>query len=232
MSEAMKLDKEFNDYDRIVTFDIETTHWKPEKGETIAIGVGHHESGTPGNTAQYETFARNDHGISDEQDLVTTAFSYIDELDGDVLVSYNGIDFDMDFLAKRCGRFDSAPSPPALQTSGQHIDLFTDRKAACGAGEKWPSLEDCLDSYGYPVPKTIWNGAPLDNSRFGDEFGPAFLDVVATGDKRAINEYREVLDHYLKTDLEANIALYYADQGVSFDPVMLDVPGEFTTELS
>jgi len=46
-----------------------------------------------------------------------------------------------------------------------------------------------------------------------------------------INGYREVLDHYLKTDLEANIALYYADQGLSFDPVMLDVLGEFTTEL-
>jgi len=65
-------------------------------------GVGHHEPETPGNDAQYETFARSNHGISDEQDLVTTAFSYIDELDGDVLVGYNGIDFDMDFLAKRC----------------------------------------------------------------------------------------------------------------------------------
>ncbi|MDB2276237.1 hypothetical protein B9H04_15325 [Halorubrum ezzemoulense DSM 17463] len=117
-------------------------------------GVGHHEPETPGNDAQYETFARSNHGISDEQDLVTTAFSYIDELDGDVLVGYNGIDFDMDFLAKRCAHFDLAPSPPALQTSGQHINLFTDRKAACGAGEMWPALEDCLDSYGYPVPKT------------------------------------------------------------------------------
>lgn len=46
-----------------------------------------------------------------------------------------------------------------------------------------------------------------------------------------INGYREVLGHYLKTDLEANIALYYADQGLSFDPVMLDVLGECTTEL-
>jgi hypothetical protein len=218
----MKIDRELNDYDRIVTFDIETTHWKPEKGETVAIGVGHHESGTPGSNAQYEIFARSNHGTSDEQDLVTTAFRYIDELDGDVLVSYNGIDFDMDFLAKRCARFDPTPSPPAL---------FTDRKAACGPGEKWPSLEECLNSYGYPVPKTIWNDAPLDNSRFGGEFAPAFLDVVATGNDQAIDAYREVLDHYLKTDLEANIALYYADQGVSFDSVTLDVPREFTTEM-
>lgn len=231
MSEVMRLDKEFDDHDRIVTFDIETTHWKPDKGETVAIGVGHHEPETPGSDARYETFARSTRGISDEQDLVTTAFSYIDELDGDALVSYNGIDFDMDFLAKRCAHFDPAPSPPALQTSGQHIDLFADRKAACGPGEKWPSLEECLSSYGYSVPKTVWNGTPLDNSRFGDEFGPAFLDVAATGDTQAVDAYREVLDHYLKTDLEANIALYYADQGVSFDPVMLDVPREFTTEL-
>jgi len=55
--------------------------------------------------------------------------------------------------------------------------------------------------------------------------------VVEAGDNRAIDTYREVLDHYLKTDLEANIALYYADRGASFDPVTLDVPRESTTEL-
>ncbi|GAA0541559.1 ribonuclease H-like domain-containing protein [Halorubrum ejinorense] len=227
----MKLDKEFDDHDRIVTFDIETTHWDPDKGETVAIGVGHHEPRTPGTDAQYESFARSNHGITDEQDLVRKAFRYIDELDGDVLVSYNGTDFDMDFLAERSTRFDSAPSPPALHTTGQHIDLFTDRKTACDPGEKWPSLEECLSGYNYPVPKTIWNGAPLDNSRFGDEFGPAFLDVVATEHEQAIAAFREVLEHYLNTDLEANIALYYADRGLSFDPVTLGVPGEFSTEL-
>ena len=186
----------------------------------------------PGSEAHYKTFARSNHTITDEQPLVSKAFRYIDGLDGDVLVSYSGSDFDMEFLAARSTQFDSAPSPPTLHTAGQHIDLFTDQKAAYDPGKKWPPLEECLSSYGFPVPKTTWNGAPLDNSRFGDEFGPAFLEVVATGGDHAIAAYREVLDHYLTTDLEANLALYYADQGVAFDPVMLEVPGAFTTAQS
>jgi len=95
--------------------------------------------------------------------------------------------------------------------------------------QKYPSLEECLDSYDFPIPKTVWNGAPLDNSRFGKEFGPEFLNVVANGDDQAIGPYRDVLDHYLKTDLEANLALYYADQGRSFDPDHLGLSGEFQT---
>jgi len=70
---------------------------------------------------------------------------------------------------------------------------------------------------------------PLDNTRFGEEFAPAFLDTVANGDDQAIGPYRDVLDHYLTTDLEANLALYYADQGQSFEPDHLGLRGEFQT---
>lgn len=157
------------------------------------------------------------------------AFRGIDRLDGDALVSYNGIEFDMDFLDERCARFDRAPETPKLRESGRHIDLFAGRKAACGPNDKRPSLEESLDSYGLPVPETVWNGSPVDNARFRTEFAPAFLDALARGDEREVDRHREVLDHYLKTDLEATIALYCADQGLSFDPVHLGLHGDFRT---
>lgn len=227
--EHMKYDGDYGDHDKLVTFDIETTHYDPDEGETIAIGVGQHEIGSPGSNARYETFAREHPGIEDERQLVERAFEFIYRLDGDTLVSYNGVGFDMDFLTKRSSRFPKSVPWPELQTTGQHVDLFTDRKAACGPNDKWPSLEECLDSYDLPVPKTLWNGAPMDNTRFGEEFAPAFLDVLANGDDQEISRHRGVLDHYLKTDLEANVALYCADQGLSFDPVHLDLHGEFQT---
>ena len=224
----MKYNGDFGDHDSIVTFDIETTHYDPEKGETVAIGVGHHETDSS-TTDRYEIFTRRKRGVDDEQQLIERAFEYIDDLGGDTLVSYNGIEFDMDFIYERSVHFDSLPASPELASTGQHIDLFAGRKEACGPNDKWPSLEECLDSYGLPVPKTVWNGSPLDNTRFGDEFAPAFLNMVANGDKQAIKPYREVLDHYLTTDLEANLALYYADQGRSFEPDHLGLHGEFQT---
>lgn len=223
----MKYDGDYGDHDTLVTFDIETTHYDPQQGETVAIGVGRYDTDVA-NSSMYEIFTRRDHGIDDEQQLVEHAFEFIDRLDGDALVSYNGVGFDMDFLYKRSANFDSQPAVPELQATGQHIDLFAGRKAACGS-KKWPSLDECLDSYDLPVPKTVWNGAPLDNTRFGEEFAPAFLDAVATGDDQVIGSYRDVLDHYLTTDLEANLALYYADLGRSFDPDHLGLHGEFQT---
>jgi len=227
--ERMKYDGDYGDHDTLVTFDIETTHYDPDQGETVAIGVGQHEVGSSGGEAQYETFAREQPGIDDERQLVERAFECIDRFDGDMPVSYNGVGFDMDFLYKRSPRFSESVPWPDLQTTGHHVDLFTDRKAACGPNDKWPSLEECLESYDFPVPETIWNGAPIDNTRFGEEFAPASLDALTTGDEQKIDQFRGVLDHYLKTDLEANIALYCADQGLSFDPVYLDLRGEFQT---
>ncbi|ELZ38758.1 hypothetical protein C471_09315 [Halorubrum saccharovorum DSM 1137] len=225
----MKYDGDYGDHDKLVTFDIETTHYDPDEGETVAIGVGQHEVGSSGGEARYEIFARRQRGVDDEQKLVERAFEFIDNLDGDTLVSYNGVGFDMDFLYKRSAHFDPAPGSPELHRAGHHVDLFTDRKAACGPNDKWPSLEECLDSYDLPVPKTVWNGAPIDNTRFGEEFAPAFLDALGTGDDQEVSRFRGVLDHYLMTDLEANLALYYADQGLAFDPVHLGLHGEFQT---
>ncbi|WP_435073516.1 ribonuclease H-like domain-containing protein [Halorubrum sp. HHNYT27] len=225
----MKFDGDFGDHHNIVSFDIETTHYDPTKGETVAIGVGQHEIGSSASEAQYRIFARENPATADERDLVERAVEYINRLNGDTLVSYNGIEFDMDFLSERCAQFDPAPGPPRLHETGRHIDLFAGRKEACGPNDKWPSLEECLDSYDLPVPRTVWNGSPLDNTRFGTEFAPAFLDALADGDEQEISRFRGVLDHYLTTDLEANIALYCADQGLPFDPVHLRLHGEFQT---
>lgn len=224
----MKYNGNFGDHDTIVTFDIETTHYDPDQGETVAIGVGCLETESS-EDARYEIFTRRRRGVEDERKLIQRAFECIDRLDGDTLVSYNGVGFDMDFIYKRSAHFDSQPASPGLAATGQHIDLFTGRKEACGPNDKWPSLEECLASYGLPVPKTVWNGAPLDNTRFGEEFAPAFLDALADGDEQLIGRYRSVLDHYVTTDLEANLALYYADQGLSFDPVHLGLHSAFQT---
>jgi len=154
----MKYDGNYGDHDTIVTFDIETTHYDPNDGETVAIGVARHEVGSPEST-RYELFPRRKSGIEGEQQLVEQAFQFMNRIDADTLVSYSGVGFDMDFLYKRSAHFDSTPSPPELHKTGQHIDLFAGRQEACG-NKKYPSLEECLDSYELPVPKTIWNGAP------------------------------------------------------------------------
>jgi hypothetical protein len=223
----MKYDAEPDPCDRLATFDIETTHYDPTKGETVAIGVGSHPYGNPASEAEYQTFVRE--SDDDEAELVTEAFEAIDAIDPDALVSYNGIGFDMDFLSKRSANFDVEVSTPEVHIRGPHVDVFADRKAACGPNDKWPSLEECLKAYGYPVPKTIWNGAPVDNTRFGEELGPEWLRAVAAGDSVAVAGLRDVLDHYLITDLEANLAIYYADRGISFVPNRLGSEQSFDT---
>lgn len=221
----MKYDAEPDPCDRLVTFDIETTDFDPTTGETVAIGVGSHPYEAPASDAEYQTFVRE--GADDEGELVKQAFEAIDEIDADTLVSYNGIGFDMDFLFKRSANFDVDLKTPDIHVRGPHVDVFADRKAACGPNDKWPSLEECLDAYDYPIPKTVWNGAPVDNSRFGEELGPEWLRAVAAGDSVVVEGLRDVLDHYLITDLEANLALYYADRGLSFTPDRLGREASF-----
>jgi len=135
-------------------------------------------------------------------------------------VSYHGQDFDLDFLADRLYHLgaDNAVADADLEP---HIDVFADRKAVCDrTGQKWPKLEECLASYDFAEPVTEWDGRRVDNTRFGEELGPAYLAALADGDDRA-DELREVIDHYLVTDLEANPAIYHADCGVEFEPEWL-----------
>lgn len=54
--------------------------------------------------------------------------------------------------------------------------------------------------------------------RFGEELGPAYLGALQEGSQE-IDALESVVDHYLTTDLEANLCLYYADIGEVFEPL-------------
>ena len=211
-------------FERIATLDIETTHYDPGAGETVSIGVGVHDRGTASADATYELFHRRSEG--DEGRLIERALGRLDEWDADALVTYNGREFDLPFLADRRGAFGLDPIRPALDAPETHLDLFDARKRELAPNQQWPSLEGCLRSYGFEVPDTVWEGAPVTNVRFGEELGPAYLASVRAGDERRQTALLEVIDHYLLTDLEANVALYYADVGERFEPAYLGPVGD------
>ncbi|NUC75013.1 ribonuclease H-like domain-containing protein [Haloterrigena sp. SYSU A558-1] len=218
----MQYDRDDAGYDRLATFDIETTHYKASEGETVSVGVAIHDRATDELT--YEPFHRE--SADDEAEIITDALAFVESCGADAVVSYNGIEFDLDFLTDRLYRLgaDNAVADADLEP---HIDVFADRKAVCDrTGKKWPKLEECLASYDYPEPVTEWGGAPVTNTRFGEELGPTYLEAVADGGDRA-DELLEVIDHYLVTDLEANLAIYHADCGVDFAPEWLGDRKEF-----
>jgi len=222
----MQYDRDDAGYDRLATLDIETTHYDATKGETVSVGLAVHDRDTPASEITYECHHRD--GPEDEAATIIAALERVDELDADALVSYNGSDFDMGFLRDRLEILGHGPVAPALADPQTHIDVFADRKAVCDrTGEKWPKLEDCLATYSYPEPTTVWQGRPVDNTRFGEELGPAYLAAVADGDRERQARLTEVIEHYLTTDLEANLALYYADIGVGFEPARLGERKEF-----
>lgn len=212
----MQYDRDDAGYDRLATFDIETTHYKASEGETVSVGVGIYDR--PTETLEYEPFHRE--SADDEAEIIADALSYIEASDADALVSYNGIEFDLDFLADRLYHLD-AVNAVAEADLEPHIDVFADRKAVCDrTGKKWPKLEACLASYDFPESVTEWDGRPVDNTRFGEELGPAYLAALAEDGDRA-DELRDVIDHYLVTDLEANLAIYLGDCGATFTPEWL-----------
>lgn len=212
-------------FDRIATLDIETTHYDPEKGEIVSIGVGIHDRGEPAEHASYDLFHREEASVDDELNLVQNAIGYLNDLDAEGLVTYNGSGFDIDFLRDRVELNNSQMPRVFLDEDDSHIDLMAPRKQRCRrTDEDWPSLEGCLESYGLPVPSTIWGGSELTNVRFGEELGPAYLRELTNEDAEAL---KRVIEHYLRTDLEANLAVFYNDIGVPFEPSLLDSVEEF-----
>jgi hypothetical protein len=211
--------------DRIATFDIETTATDPADGELVSVGVGVHDCADPLTEATYETFHRAD----GEASLVDRAMTRLAAADADALVTYNGIGFDLPFVEGRLDRLGADVDLPAIASPPSHLDLFLDRKRrADEAGEKWPTLEACLESYGHAPPKTVWRGAPLTNGRFGEELGPAYLRTLGTETgARFRASLAEVVDHYLIGDLEATLALYYADLGETVEGAYLGTERRF-----
>ena len=219
----MQYDRDDAGYDRVATFDIETTHYKASEGETVSVGVAVHDRTTDELT--YQPFHRE--SGDDEAETISDALAFVESCDADAVVSYNGTDFDLGFLEDRCYRLgaDNAVADADLEP---HIDVFADRKAVCDrTGKKWPKLEECLETYGFPEPVTEWDGRPVTNTRFGEELGPQYLAAVADGDRDRAAELREVIDHYLVTDLEANLAIYHADAGLEFEPEWLGTRRSF-----
>lgn len=203
-------------HDRVATLDIETTAVEPTDGEVVAVGVGVHDRGEPADAAAYDAFCRDGDG---EVALVRRALDRLGGCGADALVTYNGRGFDLPFLRDRLDHRGASVDWPAVATAdGGHLDLFADRqRRADREGTKWPSLEECLAAYGYPRPATEWRGEPITNGRFGDEVGPALLAAVTGGDDPPAG-LGDAVAHYLTTDLEATVALYYADVGVDFEP--------------
>ncbi|AEH39500.1 ribonuclease H-like domain-containing protein [Halopiger xanaduensis] len=219
----MQYDRDDPGYDTLATFDIETTHYKPAEGETVSVGVAVHDRTTDELT--YEPFHRD--GADDEAETIADALEFVEDCGADALVSYNGIDFDLDFLSDRLYRL-GADNVVAAADLDPHIDVFADRKAVCDrTGKKWPKLEECLASYGFDEPVTEWGGQPVTNTRFGEELGPAYLAALADGDRDRAETLREVIDHYLVTDLEANLAIYHGDAGLEFEPEYLGTRASF-----
>lgn len=193
------------------------THYKPAEGKIVSIGVGAHDRGEPSDTATYDTFHRDG-----EVALIQRAVDRLTSYGADGLVSYKGLDFDMDFIGGRLKCLGAAVEPPEIATTpDRHVDLYVDRKRrADQSGRKWPSLEECLRSYDYPYSVTEWGGEEITNTRFGEEIGPAYLQALGDESQRAAR-LRDAIEHYLVTDPEANIALYHADIGEDFTPHLL-----------
>ncbi|MFC7173422.1 ribonuclease H-like domain-containing protein [Haloplanus litoreus] len=222
----MRFPREDPAAETVATVDIETTAVDPGDGELVAIGVGVHPRAEPLTRATYETFHRDGDG---EVSLIRAAMDYLARSGADALVTYNGAEFDLPFVERRLAERGAALDLPAITASETHLDLFLDRRdRAEAADEPWPSLETCLESCGYTPAETVWRGTPVTNERFGDELGPAYLRTLGTATgARFRATLAEVVDHYLRTDLEATLALFYADVGEPFDSTYLGTERRF-----
>jgi hypothetical protein len=155
--------------------------------------------------------------------------TWLADADPDALVTYNGREFDLPFVRGRLDRLGGGVDLPPVTEPPAHVDLFLDRRRRAEAsGEPWPSLEAALESYGYTPPRTVWRGAPVTNERFGEEIGPAYLRTLGTDTgERLRATLEEVITHYLRTDLEATLALFAADAGASVDAQYLGTERRF-----
>jgi len=215
----MRFERNDPGYERIATFDIETTHWDASRGELVSIGLALHERGTPIDEAEFQLLHRTP--TRDEATLIKHAYEWLDNVEADVLVSFNGRDFDFPFCRERLQLLDDAVDSPAIHTPDTHLDLFYDdrKDLADQRGEKWPGLEDVLESYGETVDTQMWRGEPLDNTRFGEELGPAVLEAIENDDQRAHDQLLQTVEEYLQDDLEKNLRIYYYDIGELTPPV-------------
>ncbi len=98
----MRHEREDPGYDRVATLDIETTHYKASGGEVVSVGIGMYDAAD----GQFEYNPYHRESPDDEAATIWRALEYVDQSDADGLVTYNGRDFDLEFLNDRlvlCG---------------------------------------------------------------------------------------------------------------------------------
>lgn len=200
-------------FERVATLDIETTGLSAARAETVSIGVGVHEVGAPAGETDHATFHRDGSG---EAAVIRRGLEHVADSGADALLTFNGRSFDLPFLRKRLDRLGADCVLPSLCGEG-HVDLCRDDLAPDVSGP----LEDRLQELGFEPARTEWRGRVVDGGRFGTELGPAYLEAVRRGDGRRREALQPVIDHYLVTDLEANLAVYHAGIGRRFEPALL-----------
>ncbi|WP_187367449.1 ribonuclease H-like domain-containing protein [Haloferax sp. KTX1] len=203
---------------RYATLDIETSSVDPEEGQTVAIGIGTVDVLDGEMSVDVLSYGS---AQGSEKALIRRAFTRINEFEPSALVTFNGEWFDLDFLDGRIERLEF-DRKPTLECAEHHLDLFLPRKQkAETAGVKWPKLETVLSSHDLSVPVTEWRGQELTNTRFGEELAPAYLESVQQGNEARVDDLESVIYEYTATDVEANIALYEADAGRQYEPMLL-----------
>lgn len=194
-------------HSEIATLDIETDGFDGTQDNLIAIGVGYHDADA-GN-CEIDVVTQGRVGGS-ELDVIQEAYSWLNQRNPEVLVTYNGKGFDLEFLNDKLEVLVADPRPTIA--TEKHLDLFLPRqRAADEINEKWPGLEECLTAYDIPLYETTWRGDTLTNARFGEELAPEYLSVLENGE--SVEELEAVIHEYTASDIEANIALYEADAG-------------------
>ncbi|QZY01189.1 ribonuclease H-like domain-containing protein [Halobaculum rubrum] len=210
----MQIDRDDPGHDRVATLDIETTSLEPDDGETVSVGIGIHDRDEPVDEASVEMFHRN--SGDDEADVIQSAYRYLEQLDADFLVTYNGKWFDLDYLTDRLEILGVEAQRPSLFSPELHVDLMQDDRVdlARSQGKSFPSLESSLEAYGEDPPQVMWKGEPLDNTRFGEELGPTYLQAARFGETGVKADLLRTIEEYLEGDLYANFRLFYYDIGV------------------
>lgn len=206
--------KDEHRHENVGTLDIETSGFEGTTEHLIAVGVGYYE--TDGD-AEVAVHTQKDFD-GDERELIRTAYEWLNERNPDALATFKGSEFDFEFLEdkQRALGFENCPD---LVCRSNHIDLFVLRKRQAEMnGEKWPSLEESLDAYRIPEYETTWEGAKLDNVRFGEELAPQYVSALEDGDTDTLDELEAIVREYTETDIEANLALYEHDVGREYTP--------------
>lgn len=186
---------------RQLSLDIETTPCgdrpdfdDPESWHLFAIALGFRSDGDVETTV----FVRQNGTIHAERKLLAQSVNWIRDREPlDVLLSYNGDDFDLPILEARAEALLKSDRPQeqtlsfalfdALNIS--HRDLFAELKARCDDDEKWPSLDDALADRGIEAASTTLEGSTVTGADM-PRIGRDILANESTADaRRALVEY-------------------------------------------